>query len=57
MEHMPQKWFGIIEEDKDKEETLYSCNLTVVNIVFQEASIQIRQNEWTKNYAISKYCL
>lgn len=38
-ECMPQKWFIIVEEDKDKEEVLFSCNVIVGDIDFQQGSV------------------
>lgn len=32
-EHMIQKWFKIVEEDEDKEETLFSWNITMVHLM------------------------
>lgn len=34
VEYMPQVWFRMVEEEEDKEEALYSCNETVLDIDF-----------------------
>lgn len=47
-----QKWFQMVEEDEKEEKVLYSCNVIVVEVNFQERRVLKGQDDWTINRII-----
>lgn len=54
-EYLLGEWLKVVEEEED-EEVLYSCRTIIVEIDFQERSVEIQQDNRTKsNMIISTY--
>lgn len=42
----------MVEEEKDKKELSYSCKMIVIYIDFQEPSVYVTQDKWTRSRTI-----